>query len=101
MPSPNLMGSVLAKQTNGLDVAIVQMGMTLPTTSPPIRVAEEYGMLDCIGGGRLVAGLPLGRPMDVNLAYCLTAMEHRERHRQSFARVLEASQPQKVLLADP
>ena len=58
MPSPNLMGSVLAKQTNGLDVAIVQMGMTLPTTSPPIRVAEEYGMLDCISGGRLVAGLP-------------------------------------------
>ena len=52
MPSPNLMGSVLAKQTNDLDVAIVQMGMTLPTTSPPpaakpgrppasFRVAEE------------------------------------------------------------
>ena len=42
------------------------MGMTLPTTTPPIRVAEEYGMLDCISGGRLVAGLPLGSPMDVN-----------------------------------
>ena len=62
MPSPNLMGSVLAKQTNDLDVAIVQMGMTLPTTSPPIRIAEEYAMLDCISGGRLVAGLPLGSP---------------------------------------
>ena len=34
MPSPNLMGSVLAKPTNGLDVAIVQMGATLPTTEP-------------------------------------------------------------------
>src|SRR4026207_1659018 len=56
MPSPNRMGSVLAKQTNGLDVAIVQMGMTLPTTSPPIRVAEEYGMLDCLSGGRPRAG---------------------------------------------
>src|SRR5436309_1866682 len=62
MPSPNLMGSVLAKQTNGLDVAIVQMGMTLPTTSPPIRIAEEYAMLDCISGGRLVAGVPRGVP---------------------------------------
>ena len=29
MPSPNLMGSVLAKLTQGTDVAIVQMGSTL------------------------------------------------------------------------
>ena len=42
MPSPNLMGSVLAKATNDLPVAIVQMGATLPTQNPPIRVAEEY-----------------------------------------------------------
>src|SRR5256884_7215162 len=66
MPSPNIMGSVLAKLTNGSNVAIVQMGATLPTSNPPIRVAEEYAMLDCISGGRLVAGLPLGSPMDVN-----------------------------------
>jgi alkanesulfonate monooxygenase SsuD/methylene tetrahydromethanopterin reductase-like flavin-dependent oxidoreductase (luciferase family) len=79
MPSPNLMGSVLAKATNGTDVAIVQMGATLPTSNPPIRVAEEYAMLDCISGGRLVAGLPLGSPMDVNLCYGITPMEHRER----------------------
>jgi hypothetical protein len=51
MPSPNLMGSVLAKLTNGSDVAIVQMGATLPTSNPPIRVAEEYAMLDCIVAG--------------------------------------------------
>ena len=46
MPTPNLMGSVLARATNGINVAVVQMGATLPTTNPPIRVAEEYGMLD-------------------------------------------------------
>src|SRR5438552_17089042 len=74
MPSPNIMGSVLAKQTNGTNVAIVQMGATLPTSNPPIRVAEEYAMLDCISGGRLVAGLPLGSPMDVNLCYGITPM---------------------------
>jgi alkanesulfonate monooxygenase SsuD/methylene tetrahydromethanopterin reductase-like flavin-dependent oxidoreductase (luciferase family) len=96
MPSPNLMGSVLAKQTNGLDVAIVQMGMTLPTTSPPIRVAEEYGMLDCSSGGRLVAGLPLGSPMDVNLAYGITPMEHRERYREAFELVLKAWQAKEI-----
>jgi len=72
MPSPNIMGSVLAKLTNGSNVAIVQMGATLPTSNPPIRVAEEYAMLDCISGGRLVAGLPLGSPMDVNFCYGIT-----------------------------
>src|SRR2546430_16193887 len=64
MPSPNIMGSVLAKLTNGSDVAIVQMGATLPTSNPPLRVAEEYAMLDCISGGRPLAGLPPGHPTD-------------------------------------
>ena len=72
----------LAKLTNGSNVAIVQMGATLPTSNPPIRVAEEYAMLDCISGGRLVAGLPLGSPMDVNFCYGITPMEHRERYRE-------------------
>jgi alkanesulfonate monooxygenase SsuD/methylene tetrahydromethanopterin reductase-like flavin-dependent oxidoreductase (luciferase family) len=89
------MGSVLAKATNGSDVAIVQMGATLPT-NPPLRVAEEYGMLDCISGGRLVAGLPLGSPMDVNWCYGITPMEHRERYRESFALVLKAWQSRDI-----
>ena len=45
-------------------------------------------MLDCISGGRLVAGLPLGSPMDVNLCYGITPMEHRERYREAFALTL-------------
>jgi alkanesulfonate monooxygenase SsuD/methylene tetrahydromethanopterin reductase-like flavin-dependent oxidoreductase (luciferase family) len=90
MPSPNIMGSVLAKLTNGSNVAIVQMGATLPTSNPPIRVAEEYAMLDCISSGRLVAGLPLGSPMDVNFCYGITPMEHRERYCEAFALTLKA-----------
>ena len=96
MPSPNLMGSVLAKLTQGMDVAIVQMGSTLPTSNPPIRVAEEYAMLDCISGGRLVAGLPLGSPMDVNLCYGITPMEQRERYREAFALTLKAWQAREL-----
>jgi alkanesulfonate monooxygenase SsuD/methylene tetrahydromethanopterin reductase-like flavin-dependent oxidoreductase (luciferase family) len=96
MPNPNLMGSILARLTSGTDVAIVQMGMTLPTTSPPIRVAEEYAMLDCLSGGRLVAGLPLGSPMDVNLAYGITPMEQRERYREAFELVLKAWQAREI-----
>src|SRR5437867_1548651 len=80
-----LKGGVLARGTSGMKVALVQMGATLPTSNPPIRVAEEYAMLDCISGGRLVAGLPLGSPMDVNLCYGLPPMPPRQRHRDAFA----------------
>ena len=52
------MGAVLAQETNGQNVAIIQLGSTLPSTTPPTRIAEEYAMLDCISGGRLVAGFP-------------------------------------------
>ena len=55
MCNPNLFGAILAKMTRdqGLDnVALVQLGATLAATSPPIRIAEEYAVLDCISGGR-------------------------------------------------
>jgi len=90
MPSPDLMGSVLARATNGMDTAIVQMGSTLPTNNPPIRVAEEYGMLDCISGGRLVAGMPLGSSMDVNLCYGISPVEQRERYYEAHDLILKA-----------
>src|ERR1044072_2981623 len=39
MANPSLMGSVLAKLTNGQDVAIIQIGSTLPSTNPPHPIA--------------------------------------------------------------
>ncbi|MDQ4117304.1 MAG: LLM class flavin-dependent oxidoreductase [Actinomycetota bacterium] len=92
MPGPNLMGAALARATNGTDVALVQMGSTLPTTQPPIRVAEEYAMLDCISGGRLVAGMPLGSPMDANMIYGITPIEQRERYYEAHDLILRAWQ---------
>jgi alkanesulfonate monooxygenase SsuD/methylene tetrahydromethanopterin reductase-like flavin-dependent oxidoreductase (luciferase family) len=96
MPSPNVMGSVLARATNGMNTAIVQMGATLPTTNPPIRVAEEYAMLDCISGGRLVAGMPLGSPMDVNLCYGIGPIEQRERYYEAHDLILKAWQSREM-----
>ena len=43
------------------------MGNSLALYNPPIRVAEEFAMLDCISGGRLIAGFPVGTPMDTVL----------------------------------
>ena len=40
------------------------MGNSLALYNPPTRVAEEFAMIDCISGGRLIAGFPVGTPMD-------------------------------------
>ena len=96
MPGPNLMGSVLARATNGMDLAIVQMGATLPTTNPPTRVAEEYAMLDCISGGRLVAGMPLGSSMDANLCYGIPPIEHRDRYYEAHDLIMKAWQAKEI-----
>ncbi len=96
MPGPNLMGAALARATNDLDVALVQMGSTLPTTNPPNRVAEEYAMLDCISGGRLVAGMPLGSSMDVNLCYGIPPIEQRDRYYEAHDLIMKAWQTDEV-----
>jgi alkanesulfonate monooxygenase SsuD/methylene tetrahydromethanopterin reductase-like flavin-dependent oxidoreductase (luciferase family) len=96
MPGPNLMGAILARATAGTDVAIVQMGATLPTTNPPIRIAEEYAMLDCISGGRVIAGMPLGTAMDANFCYGITPIEQRERYYEAHDLILKAWQSKEI-----
>ena len=88
MPNPNVMGSVLARSTN--NAALVQMGATLPTTHPPIRIAEEYAMLDCISGGRLIAGMPLGTSADANFSYGIPPIVQRERYREAHDLIVDA-----------
>ena len=90
MANPSLMGSVLAKLTNGQNVAIVQLGSTLPSTTPPTRIAEEYAMLDCISGGRLVAGFPTGLPTDAAISNAVVPIEQRERFREALSLVIKA-----------
>jgi alkanesulfonate monooxygenase SsuD/methylene tetrahydromethanopterin reductase-like flavin-dependent oxidoreductase (luciferase family) len=90
MANPSLMGSVLAKATNGQNTAIIQLGSTLPSTTPPTRIAEEYAMLDCISGGRLVAGFPTGLPTDATISNGVVPIEQRERYREALALVKKA-----------
>ena len=90
MANPSLMGSVLAKATNGQNVAIIQLGSTLPSTTPPTRIAEEYAMLDCISGGRLVAGFPTGLPTDAAISNAVVPLEQREQFREALSLVIKA-----------
>src|SRR3981081_3570833 len=58
VPSPNLIASSRARRTT--DTALCVMGNSLALYNPPTRVAEEFAMIDCISGGRLIAGIPAG-----------------------------------------
>jgi len=92
MCNPNLFGSILARMTRdqGLDqVALVQLGATI-SSCPPIRLAEEYAVLDCLSGGRLIAGLPTGLGTDVSISNGITPMEHRERWREGIELMIKA-----------
>jgi alkanesulfonate monooxygenase SsuD/methylene tetrahydromethanopterin reductase-like flavin-dependent oxidoreductase (luciferase family) len=47
--------------------------------NPPTRVAEEFAMIDCISGGRLIAGFPVGRLADGHLFRVWPEPEHAAR----------------------
>jgi alkanesulfonate monooxygenase SsuD/methylene tetrahydromethanopterin reductase-like flavin-dependent oxidoreductase (luciferase family) len=88
MPSPNLVAASLARRTR--DAAIVVMGNSLALYNPPTRVAEELAMIDCISGGRLVAGFPVGTPMDTCYAYGQNPSQLRQRYMEAHDLVLRA-----------
>lgn len=88
MPSPNLIASALARRTR--DTAICVMGNSLALYNPPTRVAEEFAMIDCISGGRLIAGFPVGTPMDTCFAYGQNPSMLRERYKEAHDLVLRA-----------
>ncbi|GIU84876.1 MAG: monooxygenase [Acidimicrobiales bacterium] len=88
MPSPNLMASTLARNTK--DAAIVVMGNSIALYNPPVRVAEEMAMLDVISGGRLVAGFPVGTPMDTCYAYGVNPATLRQRYQEAHDLIIRA-----------
>jgi len=88
MPSPNLVAASLARRTR--DAAIVIMGNSLALYDPPTRVAEEMAMIDCISGGRVVAGFPVGTPMDTCYAYGRNPSQLRQRYHEAHDLVLRA-----------
>ena len=89
MPSPNLIASALARRANP-DTALCVMGNSLALYNPPTRVAEEFAMIDCISGGRLIAGFPVGSPMDTCYAYGQNPSLLRERYLEAHDLVMRA-----------
>jgi alkanesulfonate monooxygenase SsuD/methylene tetrahydromethanopterin reductase-like flavin-dependent oxidoreductase (luciferase family) len=58
MPSPNIIAAALTQRTSR--AKIVVLGNLLPLHLNPLRVAEEYAMIDNMSGGRLIAGFAIG-----------------------------------------
>ena len=89
MPSPNLIAMALARRANPKAMICV-MGNSLALYNPPTRVAEEFAMIDCISGGRLIAGFPVGTPMDTCYAYGQNPSSLRERYYEAHDLVVRA-----------
>lgn len=92
-PSPNLIAAALAATTD--TAAIALCGNSLALYNPPIRVAEEMAMLDCLSGGRIIAGMVNGTPMDTGFSYGIPPVELRGRFEEARQLVTRAwSEPE-------
>lgn len=87
-PSPNLLAASLASSTE--NAAILVIGDSLALYNPPTRVAEELAYLDCLSGGRVIAGMVFGTPMDSTFAYGTPPSEVRERFHEARELILRA-----------
>ncbi len=88
MPSPNLIAAGLARRTSRAAICVI--GNSIALYNPPIRVAEEFAMLDCISGGRLVAGFPVGTPMDTNFCYGQIPALTRDKYAEAHQLIMKA-----------
>ncbi|MYA27007.1 MAG: LLM class flavin-dependent oxidoreductase [Acidimicrobiales bacterium] len=88
MPSPNIIAAALSR--NCPDTNIVVLGDSVALYNPPLRVAEEIAMLDGITGGRMIAGFPVGSPMDTIYAYGQNPATLRERYHEGVDLIRQA-----------
>jgi alkanesulfonate monooxygenase SsuD/methylene tetrahydromethanopterin reductase-like flavin-dependent oxidoreductase (luciferase family) len=88
MPSPNIMAATLSRRTSR--AALVDLGNSIALYNPPLRVAEEFAMLDVLSGGRLVCGFPVGTSMDTNYCYGTIPAETRDRYDEAHELIMRA-----------
>ena len=88
MPSPNIMAATLARRTR--DTAIIVLGNSIALYNPPLRVAEEFAMLDVMSGGRLIAGFPVGTSQDTNFTYGISPATLRDRYYEAEELITQA-----------
>jgi alkanesulfonate monooxygenase SsuD/methylene tetrahydromethanopterin reductase-like flavin-dependent oxidoreductase (luciferase family) len=87
MPSPNLIAAALTQRTKRAKLVVI--GNALPLYNPPLRVAEEFAMLDVMSGGRLVAGMVIGGGPEY-FSYQVNPTHARDRFREALDLIIKA-----------
>jgi alkanesulfonate monooxygenase SsuD/methylene tetrahydromethanopterin reductase-like flavin-dependent oxidoreductase (luciferase family) len=87
MPSPNLLAAALTQKTK--HGKIVVLGNLLPLQGNPLRVAEEYAMLDNMSDGRIVAGMAPGGGQET-FNYNVSAALQREQFWEAIDLITDA-----------
>jgi alkanesulfonate monooxygenase SsuD/methylene tetrahydromethanopterin reductase-like flavin-dependent oxidoreductase (luciferase family) len=87
MPSPNLIASALSQRTKKIKIGV--LGNILPLRNHPVRVAEEYAMIDCLSNGRLIAGFVRGIPPEY-IWYGVNPSESRGRFQEAYDLIMTA-----------
>ena len=91
-PNPDVIAGALAYSTEaeGIQTAIYPVGRSLGKSHEPLRVAEEQAVLDCISGGRVVCGFPVGLAYDANINNGVPPAQTRARFDENLELVLRA-----------
>src|SRR3954453_10919344 len=90
-PNPMVMAGALTQRVKRAKVAL--LGANIPILNP-VRVAEEFAMLDTLTGGRVVAGMLRGTSNEY-VTYATNPAESRERFEEALALIVRAwTEPQ-------
>ena len=90
-PNPMVMAGALSQRVKRAKIAL--LGPDIPILNP-IRVAEEFAMLDAISGGRVVAGMMRGTSNEY-VTYNVNPSESRARFEESLQLIVKAwTEPQ-------
>src|ERR687883_745400 len=90
-PNPMILAGALTQRVRRAKIAL--LGANIPIQNP-VRVAEEFAMLDVMTGGRVVAGMLRGTPNEY-VTYATNPAETRGRFEEALKLIVRAwTEPQ-------
>jgi alkanesulfonate monooxygenase SsuD/methylene tetrahydromethanopterin reductase-like flavin-dependent oxidoreductase (luciferase family) len=90
-PNPMVMAAAVAQRVKRARIAL--LGSNIPIQNP-VRVAEEFAMLDTLSGGRVIAGMLRGTSNEY-VTYGVNPAESRERFAEALDLIVRAwTEPQ-------
>jgi alkanesulfonate monooxygenase SsuD/methylene tetrahydromethanopterin reductase-like flavin-dependent oxidoreductase (luciferase family) len=90
-PNPMIMAGALTQRVRNARIAL--LGANIPILNP-VRVAEEFAMLDTLTGGRIIAGMLRGTSNEY-VTYGINPAESRERFEEALDLIIHAwTEPQ-------